>query len=166
MYISSDTNIWIDFQLVCALELPFKLSHKFCLSKETLYDELLMPPGIDTDLIKYGLITLELTEQEFYFAYEIVKRHPQLSRYDALALGIAKTRGFVLLTGDKRLRTVAAEEGVQVRGTIWVFDELLREDIISTDQYVAFMEELLKFNGQGIRLPISELEARISKYKK
>ncbi|KUK72352.1 MAG: hypothetical protein XD91_1383, partial [Clostridiales bacterium 38_11] len=28
MYISSDTNIWLDFQIVGALELPFKLSHQ------------------------------------------------------------------------------------------------------------------------------------------
>jgi len=119
MYISSDTNIWIDFQTVGALELPFKLSHKFYLSEETLKDELLTPPGIDESLINYGLNTLELTEEEFYFAYSIVEKHLQLSKYDALALAIAKKRGFILLTGDMRLRKAAAEEGVEVRGTIY-----------------------------------------------
>lgn len=118
MNISSGTNIWIDFQIVGALELPFKLSHKFHLSEETLNDELLTPPGIDKQLVGYGPIALELIEEEFYYALAIVEKHPQISRYDALALAITKLRNFVLLTGDKRLRMAAAEEGVEVRGTI------------------------------------------------
>lgn len=164
MYISSDTNVWVDFQIVGAIKLPFLLSHKFYISDETLQDELLTPSGIDKTLVEYGLIALELTEQEFYFAYEIIVKHPQLSRYDALALSIAKTRGFVLLTGDRRLRTAASEAGVQVRGTIWVFDELLRENVLSEREYVEFMKELLKNNNSEIRLPSSEIETRIARY--
>lgn len=64
MYISSDTNIWVDFQIVNALELPFKLSHTFCLSEEALKSELIVPPGIDENLINLGLKPLELTEKE------------------------------------------------------------------------------------------------------
>ncbi len=96
MYISSDTNIWIDFQTVGALELPFKLSHKFYLSEETLKDELLTPTGIDESLINYGLKLLELTEEEFYFALNILEKHMQLSKYDALALAIAKKTWFYI----------------------------------------------------------------------
>lgn len=142
MYISSDTNIWVDFQIVGALELPFKLSHKFYLSEETLNDELLTPPGIDKRLLNYGLITLELTDVEFFYAYDIKEKHPQLSNYDALALAIAKKRGFILLTGDKRLRNAATEEGVEVRGTLWVFDELLREEIVTEKEYTGFMRKI------------------------
>jgi hypothetical protein len=64
MYISSDTNVWVDFQIVGALKLPFMLSHKFHISEETLQDELLTPPGINKTLIEYGLIALELTERQ------------------------------------------------------------------------------------------------------
>ena len=161
MYISSDTNIWIDFQIVSALKLPFKLSHKFYLSEETLKDELLTPPGIDEHLISFGLISLELTEEEFFYVFNIVGKYPQLSRYDALALAIAKRRGFVLLTGDKRLRKAAAEEGVEVRGTLWIFDELLHEKIIDEEEYKQFMKKLKQHNGKDIRLPMSEIEKRI-----
>lgn len=165
MYISSDTNVWVDFQVVGALKLPFLLSHKFFLSEETLQDELLTPPGIDKTLVEYGLISLELTEIEFYLSFELITKHPQLSRYDALALSIAKTRDFILLTGDKRLRTAASEEGVQVRGTIWIFDELLRENVLTDSEYVGFLKELLKYNNREIRLPASEIESRIGRYE-
>lgn len=162
MYISSDTNVWIDFQIVGALELPFKLSHKFYLSEETFKDELLIPPGIDGRLLNYGLIPLKITVEEFFYASSINAKHPQLSRYDALALSIAKKRSFILLTGDLRLRKAAAEDGVQVRGSLWVFDELLRENIISKNEYINYMKDLKKHNGGDIRLPMSEIEKRIN----
>ncbi|HKL98948.1 MAG TPA: PIN domain-containing protein [Mobilitalea sp.] len=161
MYISSDTNIWIDFQIIGALELPFKLSHKFYMSEESLKEELLTPPGIDKRLINYGLLMLELTEEEFFYAYGVREKHPQLSSYDALALAIAKKRGFILLTGDKRLRNAAIEEGVENCGTLWVFDELLRENIVTEQEYIDFMREIKKHNGDDIRLPMSEIEIRI-----
>lgn len=161
MYISSDTNIWIDFQIVGALELPFKLSHKFYLSEETLKDEFLTP-GIDERLINYGLIVLKITIEEFFYASSIVAKHPQLSRYDAMALSIAKHRGFILLTGDLRLRKAATEDGVQVCGSLWVFDELLRENIISKSEYINYMKDLKQHNGKAVRLPMSEIEKRIN----
>lgn len=163
MYISSDTNIWLDFQIVGALELPFKLSHKFHLSEETINDELLTPPEIDRKLVDYGLIVLQLTEEEYYFAFDIAQKYLQISRYDALALSIAKKRNFILLTGDKRLRMVAANEGVEVHGTIWIFDELLREHLINEEAYVAYMQDLQHHNGKRIRLPADEIQMRINR---
>ncbi|SEV85625.1 PIN domain-containing protein [[Clostridium] fimetarium] len=131
------------------------------MSEETLKDELLSPPGIDKRLIMYGLLTLELTEDEFFYAFGIREKHPQLSSYDALALAIAKKLGFVLLTGDKRLRKAAVEEGVEIRGTLWVFDELLHEKIVTEQEYTEFMKQIKQHNGDDIRLPISEIEKRI-----
>lgn len=161
MFISSDTNIWVDFQTIDALELPFKLSHKFYLSEEALREELITPPGIDENLVKFGLIALELTEEEFFNASDITEKHPRLSRYDALALAIAIKRKYILLTGDKELRKVAETEGVVVRGTIWVFDELLVENIITREEYINFMKDLKSNNGRKVRLPATEIEKRI-----
>ena len=72
-----------------------------------------------------------------------------------------KKRGFILLTGDMRLRKVALEEGVLVHGTIWVFDELLREKIITKQEFIEFMKRIKQHNGKDIRLPISEIDKRI-----
>ena len=91
----------------------------------------------------------------------IHNQHPKLSVYDTFALAIAKFRGIVLLTGDGRLRKTAAEEGVTVRGTLWIFDELIRNGKISEEEYRGFMLELKKQNGSRIRLSEAEIDRRI-----
>lgn len=60
IYISSDTNVWIDFVTIEKLELPFKLPYTYIMSKEAIEDELLSPPGLGTKLASYGLIPVEM----------------------------------------------------------------------------------------------------------
>lgn len=109
---------------------------------------------------------MRITTEEFYYAEEIRARCPRLSAYDAFALAIAKFRGIVLLTGDGRLRKTAIEEGVTVRGTLWIFDELLRNGILSEEEYRKFMLALKAQNGRRIRLPEAELDRRIQEKRK
>lgn len=40
-YISSDTNIWIDFAIIEKLELPFKLPYIYLMDNDAIEDELL-----------------------------------------------------------------------------------------------------------------------------
>ena len=47
-YISSDTNIWIDFMTIEKLELPFRLPYTFLMYKESIQNELLSPPNLKT----------------------------------------------------------------------------------------------------------------------
>ncbi|MCZ7620159.1 MAG: hypothetical protein M5U32_18315 [Myxococcota bacterium] len=50
-------------------------------------------------------------------------RHPQLN--DCFALALAEDiDDCVLLTGDGALRRVAEENGVEVRGVLWIIDQL------------------------------------------
>lgn len=65
------------------------------------------------------------------------------------------------MTGDKGLRKAAIEEGVEVRGTIWIFDELLKKNIITKQEFIEFMKALKKHNGKNIRLPETEINKRI-----
>ena len=125
MIICSDTNIWIDFEVIDGLDLPFRLGHGFCMAKVAIEDELLSPTKTTENLVKMGLIACEVTEEELYFTYGLMKKYVRLSRYDALALSIAFNRDLVLLTGDKALRNAAKDLAVHVVGTLWVFDELI-----------------------------------------
>jgi len=111
-YISSDTNVWIDYMAIDKLELPFRLPLKFLMNKDAIDDELLSPVGLREKLLILGLQSTELTENEFYYGLKIAKEHPKLSEYDCSALAIAKQRELVLLTGDAALRKVALNEGV------------------------------------------------------
>ena len=160
-YISSDTNIWIDFSAVNALALPFRLECTYLMSSDALEDEWRSPKGRGTELASLGLQAVEITTEEFYYADEIHSKNPKLSVYDTFALAIAKFRQIVLLTGDGRLRKTAAAEGVTVRGTLWIFDELLRSGKISEDEYKGFMQKLKRQNGNMIRLPEAEIDKRI-----
>lgn len=167
MEISSDTNVWIDFNIVGGLELPFRLAHVFCMSSDALGDEVLSPPELSVRLIDLGLVPLEITYGEFILALRINDEYFRLSRYDAIALSIAKLRGFDLLSGDKALRSAAVSEGVEVRGTLWVYDELVRVGRISMVERLEFLSLLEKNNGgcRGIRLPGNEIKKRLEDLK-
>lgn len=98
-YISSDTNVWLDFVEIEKLNLPFQLPYIYIMNDETIEDELLNPPGISDKLLQLGLQKTELTEEEFYLAGTLASRYAKPSIYDCIALAIAKIRGLTLLTG-------------------------------------------------------------------
>ncbi len=103
-YISSDTNVWIDFSIIGRTELPFRLSYIYIMNSDAINDELLPPVGLHTELLRLGLVSVELTIEEFNLAEKFGSCYPQLSVYDRVSLAIAKIRDIVLLTGDGALR--------------------------------------------------------------
>ena len=162
-FISSDTNVWIDFMVIDKLELPFRLSLKYLMNEDAINDELLSPEGMREQLLQLGLIAIELTEEEFYYGLEMAELHPRLSEYDCSALAIAKYRGLVLMTGDAALRKVALSEGVSVIGTIGILDKLWNEEKISLKEFRECILLLIKANGREVRLPMVELQNRLNK---
>ena len=69
-YISSDTNVWIDFMTINRIALPFRLPYKYIMNQEAIEDELLSPPDFKSQLLDAGLISTELTDEEFFLAAE------------------------------------------------------------------------------------------------
>lgn len=161
-YISSDTNVWIDFVVINRLELPFRLPYVYLMNEDVVDDELLAPPELGKELVKLGLQKVELTEEEFYLAEEYIEHYKRISIYDAVALAIAKIRGIKLLTGDGALRKAAAEEGVTVIGTLGILDQLYHRQLIEAHEYSYCLKELLRHNGGKVRLPEEELRCRIN----
>lgn len=160
-YISSDTNVWLDFAIIDRLALPFRLPYVYLMDSDAIEDELLNPPGIGKELVKLGLCAAELTEEEFFLAEKLSAKYTKPSIYDCIALAIAKTRNLVLLTGDGPLRKAAKAEGVRVMGTIGVLDQLVERNYIGLEEFHYCIKELLKHNGQKVRLPESELRKRL-----
>lgn len=165
-YISSDTNIWIDFQSIQRLEMPFRLNYAFLLCKEVLNSELRSPDGFAQKLLEAGLQQTEIDESEFWLALKYRSKYRRLSKADAIALAIAKNRSIILLSGDGALRRAAEDEGVVIRGTIWIFDELLKFSLITEKEYVQSLQELKTQQNNGRRLPIEEIDKRIQKYQR
>lgn len=54
-FISSDTNVWLDFAAIDKLPLPFRLPYVYLMDEDTISDELLSPPELGKHLQDLGL---------------------------------------------------------------------------------------------------------------
>ncbi len=164
-YISSDTNVWIDFKIINRLNLPFLLPYTYIMYEESINSELISPLNFRNDLLNLGLKSVDITIDEFLLADLWGNIYPKLSIQDRIALAIAKKRNIILLTGDLALRKAALKENVQIIGTLGILDKLYNNTYITSKEYKYCLAELLKHNGGIVRLPKDELIKRINNLK-
>lgn len=67
-YISSDTNVWIDFNIISRMNLPFLLPYTYIMYTESMESELLNPEGFKDQLAEAGLVGVDITIEEFFLA--------------------------------------------------------------------------------------------------
>jgi predicted nucleic acid-binding protein len=79
-----------------------------------------------------------------------------------LGTHLAVKRKAWLLAGDDLLRRSAEERKVSVRGLLWVLDELVERQAITSIKAAAQLERLLK--GKA-RLPKAECECRLKEWR-
>lgn len=94
--------------------------------------------------------------------YALVNMHSGLSVTDCSVLSYSKEVDGILLTGDGKLRKVAQKADIEVRGILFIFDELVNMEIISKKLAVIKLMELISINT---RLPLDEIHKRIEKWK-
>ncbi len=165
-YISSDTNVWLDFAAINKLEIPFKLPYTYLMHEDAIENELLSPRELRENLMGLGLQAVELTEEEFYLTEEYNAKYVKPSLYDCVALAIAKVKGITLMTGDGPLRKAAEQENVAVIGTIGILDRLFGGNYIEKEEYLYCLKELQKINGKNRRLPEKEQQKRVENAEK
>lgn len=158
-YISSDTNIWLDFQTISRTDLPFRLPCTYIMYREALREEVISHPELLYDLQKFGLLGVDISTEEFFYAQELAYKYVKLSKYDRLALAIARHRSIPLLTDDMPLRKAAIQEGVDVLGTIGLLDKLYEGKYVNKMEYDYCLRSLLEYKER--RLPADELEKEI-----
>lgn len=163
-YICSDTNVWIDFNIINKLSVPFSKSVNYLIAEDSLIYELLTPKDLAKQLTSLGLIQTRLSQEEFVMSKLYEEMYPRLSRFDCFALSIAKSRSIKLMTGDLDLRKAGLAEGVTVIGTIGILDLLFDLNDISISEYLECLRLLHEYSGSEIRLPKDELKARIDQY--
>lgn len=164
MVFSSDTNVWLDLEQLGVTQLPFNSSHEFWMYQIAIEDEILAPPDLGRRLVEFGLKGMEITLEDFYLAAGFRAKYRALSKYDAIALAIAKRRTWFLLTGDAPLRKAAVAEGVSVKGTLGLLDLLLNEKVLSRREYVALLEQAQLL--PKIRWPKDEVTKRLAQLHK
>ncbi len=161
--ISSDTSVWIDFEIIDALAEPFLLNdyYSFLMSAETMDAELQYPSDLSARLEAFGLMRTELQDDEYHLALSLGSKYKQLSSYDTFALAIAKNRDIPILTGDGALRKAAEKEGIEFHGTLWVIDRLWEEKAITQHRYKELLSSLKELCGGAVRLPLDEINYRL-----
>jgi predicted nucleic acid-binding protein len=87
----------------------------------------------------------------------LLQLHPYLSFADCSVLHVADKLDAVLLTGDRKLKTVAQAGKVEVRGIFWVFDEMLKQKVIEKKEYSLKLAKLKDINRW---LPEDEFKKR------
>lgn len=159
--VSSDSNVWIDFEVIDRLDLPFCLPHKYVMCKDSFLQELFPFSTKMAGLCDKGLHLVDLTDTELQLVFSWEQKYRKLSRFDRCALAIALERNCVLLTGDRTLRNAAGCEGVSFMGTLGVFCLLFELDVLDCSGFLACLRLLQTHNGQEIRLPANEIDDTI-----
>lgn len=102
-------------------------------------------------------------EQIYDYSYA-AEKNSNLSITDCSVLIYARNhKGAKLLTGDSKLRARALKESVDVCGILFVFDELVRLNIIDEERAAERLKHLVEKN---LRLPVEATNDRIKKWSK
>lgn len=155
----SDSSVLIDLLRYRIIRQLAKLPYEFVVPDLTLETELLEDRDQAVELIRVLARIESLSEEEMTTLLQFRETYPQLSVPDCAALSIVETRGWTLLAGDRLMREVAKERGLDVRGTLWIVDEYQQSNLIDDDILLDVLNQML--TDPRIRLPKVELKKRI-----
>lgn len=113
-------------------------------------------------LISEKLIILKTNENELLPILELTTQHNGLSFEDCSVWFYAKKMDGVLITGDGRLRTKATASGIEVKGIIYIIEEIKNQNILEKFICVEKLEALKILNN---RLPLAEIDKRIELWR-
>jgi hypothetical protein len=153
----SDANIIIDMSTGGLLRLMFRFDATFAVP-DILFEEELRTDH--PELLRLGLKLLELHEDTVVYAGRLVEKYQSLgaSINDLLALSLAWQEKCPLLTGDGRLRGAGQTEGIEVHGTLWLIEQMVKARTITVRQAQA---GYARMREAGRRLPWSEVDQQL-----
>jgi hypothetical protein len=157
----TDANIFIDLIAVDLLNSLFDLKIEFH-TTFPVFDQLnleqqknLIPYINSKKLVKYNFSYEELME-----IYEI-KFPNALETADRSVFYYCNKINASILSGDKRLKTYCESKSIEVKGILWLFDELVATKLITVGYAASKLQLLLTIND---RLPYQDCLARIDKW--
>lgn len=104
---------------------------------------------------------IDQAEIDLFEVDKIKQAKNQLSIPDCSSLVYAKATSGILLTGDKNLRTTAKTKDVEVRGHLWVFDEMVKTNAISPYNAIDKLNELRTTINPKLGLPQNDCDLKI-----
>lgn len=156
----SDANIFIDLCNIGLLDEFFSLDFEFH-TTEQVVNEIKRPEQkqqinkhINKNLNIKILTGIDILEVAQLFSGNV----SNLSYVDCEVWYISKQHNLTLLTGDKNLRNQATKDNIEVRGVLFLFDEMIEQNCI-TQKYA--YDKLFLLSKTNIRLPKKEVEKRL-----
>ncbi|HVB25516.1 MAG TPA: hypothetical protein VNG51_26500 [Ktedonobacteraceae bacterium] len=160
-----DGRCLIDLRRVALLDIFFRLPYEFLMPNTLFEEELLRFTAAQKNgLVCTGLKIVDLPGERVLRARALVRKIPQLSVQDGFAFALAESKpGCILLTGDDRLCTLATQHEMDVRGVLWVLDEIQRNCLTTA---ATLLCALRVFSADPtVRLPRREVDAYIKRYE-
>ena len=154
----NDTNIFIDLIKIDLLDALFELNIEVW-TVDVILAELSPSNGQQKDVAQYEGHGLHVERYENVLPIITYQKglSPGLSFQDCAVLYCAKEKGFVLLTGDAKLRRTARGEQVEVRGIFYLLDQMVEQDVRSR---AVCLERLNLLETINKRLPKEAIEER------
>ncbi len=161
----SDSSCLIDLRKASLLEAFVRLPYELLIPNTLFDDELIrFTPAQKRALVRGGLQVIDLPGDAVLRAADVARQLPRLSVSDGFAFSLAERNiGSILLTGDGALRSFAASRGIDVRGVLWVIDELYIHQIVPAPILVDAIALFLA--DDTVRLPARELAAYLRRYQ-
>jgi hypothetical protein len=156
----SDTSVLIDLERGQLLEATFGLEWEFAVPDLLYKRELRGHNG--PELLRLGLRVESLDGTGVQTALDYQAKAPALSLADSFALALAKINDWTLLAGDGELRKLAAVEEVDYHGVLWVFDQLLAQQVIVAEVLHRSLTTIAKH--PRCRLPTRDVRERLEQY--
>ena len=163
--IVSDTSCVIDLHKAALLEefvaLPYTVTIPLPLF---VHEALSIDERTKNRLIELGLEVVNVAPAGVAKAMQYANQYPALQSNDCFALVVAEDSDqSLLLTGDKRLKTVATDHGVDAHGVLWATDEIYEHKLCDSkklrDGLRVFRDDPLVF------IPNGPIRSRLRRYR-
>lgn len=161
----NDANIFIDLVHLEMLPVFSKLNFDmyttdFILEELNSAQRVLVNKLIESE----ELVVIETNEFEDYSGISNLLEHTNgLSFEDCSVWYYSKKMNGTLLTGDAKLRKQAEKDEVEVRGIIFIFDEIVEQNLLIPEEAALKLTQLKQLNA---RLPKKEIDRRILNWEK
>ena len=164
--IVSDTSCLIDLRKVSLLGELLRLPYTVVMPNTLFDDEWLnLSEAERRQLNKFGLEVRDLSGPVVERAARCFNSYRRLKLNDCFAFCLAEEHPeSILLTKDGALRQVAIDKGIEVRGVLWVIDELEEHELVPLNR---LHEILRRFREDDLMfLPADEIMRRIRRLEK
>jgi rRNA-processing protein FCF1 len=155
----NDANILIYLVQLGCVEAFFELNGELC-TTDFVLEEL---EADQRELFKRSSMRICTSNPKLISEIlELTETNPGLSFEDCSVWHHAKLLGGILVTGDGKLRRKASAGGLEVRGIIFLIEEIKSQRVRELVECISILKHLKSINQ---RLPILEIDNRINAWE-